>query len=63
MLAAEPNFFLQAHEGPAYDVKFYGDDADSLLLRFVFFGFLFLFPLFLLVNLTCNDCWIKVIIN
>ncbi|KMS96849.1 hypothetical protein BVRB_8g199250 [Beta vulgaris subsp. vulgaris] len=32
VLAAEPNFFLQAHEGPAYDVKFYGDDADSLLL-------------------------------
>ncbi|XP_057536876.1 THO complex subunit 6 [Amaranthus tricolor] len=32
VLAAEPNCFLQAHEGPAYDVKFYGDDADALLL-------------------------------
>ncbi|KAL2903677.1 THO complex subunit 6 [Bienertia sinuspersici] len=32
VLAAQPNCFLQAHEGPAYDVKFYGDDADALLL-------------------------------
>ena len=33
---AEPNCFLQGHDGPAYDVKFYGDGEESLLLRFVF---------------------------
>ncbi|XP_021747088.1 THO complex subunit 6-like [Chenopodium quinoa] len=32
VFAAEPYCFLQAHEGPAYDVKFYGDDDDALLL-------------------------------
>ncbi|KNA12336.1 hypothetical protein SOVF_126850 [Spinacia oleracea] len=32
VFAAEPNCFLQAHEGPAYDVKFYGVDADALLI-------------------------------
>lgn len=29
---AEPNCLLHGHDGPAYDVKFYGDDEDSLLL-------------------------------
>ncbi|XP_061361648.1 THO complex subunit 6 isoform X2 [Gastrolobium bilobum] len=29
---AEPDFFLQAHDGPAYDVKFYGDGEDALVL-------------------------------
>ncbi|RVX05461.1 THO complex subunit 6 [Vitis vinifera] len=29
---AEPNCFLQGHDGPAYDVKFYGDGEESLLL-------------------------------
>ena len=36
LLVAEPNCFLQGHDGPAYDVKFYGDDEDALLLRFDF---------------------------
>nr|XP_027068573.1 THO complex subunit 6-like isoform X1 [Coffea arabica] len=31
-LVAEPNFLIQGHEGPAYDVKFYGHGEDSLLL-------------------------------
>lgn len=31
-LLAEPNCFVQAHAGPAYDVKFYGDGEDALLL-------------------------------
>ncbi|KAM6599805.1 hypothetical protein CsatA_019414 [Cannabis sativa] len=29
---AEPECFLQGHEGPLYDVKFYGDGEDALLL-------------------------------
>ncbi|THG14083.1 hypothetical protein TEA_003982 [Camellia sinensis var. sinensis] len=29
---AEPQCFLQGHDGPAYDVKFYGNGEDSLLL-------------------------------
>ncbi|XP_065851062.1 THO complex subunit 6 isoform X1 [Euphorbia lathyris] len=28
----EPNVFLQGHDGPAYDVKFYGNGDDALLL-------------------------------
>lgn len=32
LLVAEPLCFLQGHNGPAYDVKFYGDGEDSLLL-------------------------------
>ncbi|GMY36337.1 eukaryotic initiation factor 4A-2-like [Fagus crenata] len=32
LLVAEPKCFLQGHDGPAYDVKFYGDDEDALLL-------------------------------
>ncbi|XP_048133996.1 ATP-dependent RNA helicase dbp-5-like [Rhodamnia argentea] len=32
VLEAEPACFLQGHDGPAYDVKFYGDGEDSLLL-------------------------------
>ncbi|KAH0970739.1 hypothetical protein GBA52_022895 [Prunus armeniaca] len=31
-LMAEPACFLQAHEGPAYDVKFYGHGEDAVLL-------------------------------
>nr|KYP57566.1 THO complex subunit 6 isogeny [Cajanus cajan] len=31
-LLAEPNCFVQAHDGPAYDVKFYGDGEDALML-------------------------------
>ncbi|KOM47721.1 hypothetical protein LR48_Vigan07g142500 [Vigna angularis] len=31
-LSVEPNCFIQAHYGPAYDVKFYGDGEDALLL-------------------------------
>ncbi|KAF8406868.1 hypothetical protein HHK36_005989 [Tetracentron sinense] len=31
-LVAEPSCILQGHDGPAYDVKFYGDGEDSLLL-------------------------------
>ncbi|CAI0627951.1 unnamed protein product [Linum tenue] len=30
----EPTGFVQAHDGPAYDVKFYGSGEDALLLRF-----------------------------
>ncbi|KAF4348476.1 hypothetical protein F8388_001887, partial [Cannabis sativa] len=29
---AEPECFLQGHEGPLYDVKFYGDGEDALFL-------------------------------
>lgn len=32
ILAAEPKWFVQAHDGPAYDVKFYGDGHDLMLL-------------------------------
>ncbi|KAE7998517.1 hypothetical protein FH972_003056 [Carpinus fangiana] len=32
LLLAEPEGFLQGHDGPAYDIKFYGDDEDALLL-------------------------------
>ncbi|KAI6679670.1 hypothetical protein NL676_033551 [Syzygium grande] len=32
VLEAEPACFLRGHDGPAYDVKFYGDGEDSLLL-------------------------------
>ncbi|KAK3025790.1 hypothetical protein RJ639_041946 [Escallonia herrerae] len=32
LLVAEPNCFLQGHDGPAYDVKFYGCGEASLLL-------------------------------
>ncbi|KAK9275821.1 hypothetical protein L1049_023092 [Liquidambar formosana] len=32
LLEAEPGCFLRGHDGPAYDVKFYGDGEDSLLL-------------------------------
>ncbi|KAL1335523.1 hypothetical protein AAHE18_11G253300 [Arachis hypogaea] len=31
-LLAEPDCFFQGHDGPAYDVKFYGDGEDVLLL-------------------------------
>ncbi|KAG7988712.1 hypothetical protein I3843_03G201100 [Carya illinoinensis] len=31
-LVAEPQFFLQGHDGPAYDIKFYGHGEDTLLL-------------------------------
>ncbi|PIA64269.1 hypothetical protein AQUCO_00100031v1 [Aquilegia coerulea] len=31
-LVAEPMCLLQGHDGPAYDVKFYGDGEDSLLI-------------------------------
>ncbi|KAF6152293.1 hypothetical protein GIB67_005947 [Kingdonia uniflora] len=31
-LVAEPLCLLEGHDGPAYDVKFYGDGDDSLLL-------------------------------
>ncbi|XP_031397624.1 THO complex subunit 6 [Punica granatum] len=31
-LPVEPDCVLRGHDGPAYDVKFYGDDEDSLLL-------------------------------
>lgn len=34
LLGAEPSGYLQGHDGPAYDVKFYGDNEDALLLRF-----------------------------
>lgn len=34
LLPAEPEGFLEGHDGPAYDVKFYGNGEDSLLLRF-----------------------------
>ncbi|KAL3532644.1 hypothetical protein ACH5RR_006165 [Cinchona calisaya] len=32
LLVAEPNCLIQGHDGPAYDVKFYGYGEDSLLL-------------------------------
>ncbi|KAI3790046.1 hypothetical protein L2E82_02858 [Cichorium intybus] len=32
LFVAEPNRLLHGHDGPAYDVKFYGDDEDSFLL-------------------------------
>ncbi|KHG17952.1 WD repeat-containing DWA1 -like protein [Gossypium arboreum] len=32
LLPAEPEGFLEGHDGPAYDVKFYGNGEDSLLL-------------------------------
>ncbi|KAB2604222.1 DEAD-box ATP-dependent RNA helicase 3 [Pyrus ussuriensis x Pyrus communis] len=32
LLMAEPTCYLQAHEGPDYDVKFYGNGEDSVLL-------------------------------
>ncbi|KAL7601929.1 THO complex subunit 6 [Lactuca sativa] len=32
LFVAEPNCLLHGHDGPAYDVKFYGDGEDSLLL-------------------------------
>jgi hypothetical protein len=35
LLLAEPEGFLQGHDGPAYDIKFYGDGEDALLLRYV----------------------------
>ncbi|GAB2291849.1 hypothetical protein Dimus_026099 [Dionaea muscipula] len=31
LLVAEPDCFVQAHEGPAYDVKFYEEGENSLL--------------------------------
>ncbi|MED6183243.1 hypothetical protein PIB30_036132 [Stylosanthes scabra] len=31
-LLAEPDCFFHGHDGPAYDVKFYGDGEDALLL-------------------------------
>ncbi|KAK9149098.1 hypothetical protein Scep_007855 [Stephania cephalantha] len=31
-IVAEPRCLLQGHDGPAYDVKFYGQGEDSLLL-------------------------------
>ncbi|OWM90807.1 hypothetical protein CDL15_Pgr011567 [Punica granatum] len=34
-LPVEPDCVLRGHDGPAYDVKFYGDDEDSLLLSFL----------------------------
>ncbi|KAL4652507.1 hypothetical protein ACB092_01G238300 [Castanea dentata] len=32
LLVAEPDYFVQGHDGPAYDIKFYGDGEDALLL-------------------------------
>lgn len=32
LFVAEPDCFLQAHDGPVYDAKFYGDGEDALLL-------------------------------
>ncbi|OMO91702.1 hypothetical protein COLO4_18173 [Corchorus olitorius] len=32
LLPAEPEGFLEGHDGPAYDLKFYGNGEDSLLL-------------------------------
>ncbi|KFK40305.1 hypothetical protein AALP_AA3G357800 [Arabis alpina] len=32
VMVAEPEGLVKAHEGPAYDVKFYGEDEDALLL-------------------------------
>ena len=34
LLVAKPNCFVQGHDGPAYDIKLYGDGEDALLLRF-----------------------------
>lgn len=34
LLVAEPDYFVQGHDGPAYDIKFYGDGEDALLLSF-----------------------------
>uniref|UniRef100_A0A1J3FSK4 THO complex subunit 6 n=1 Tax=Noccaea caerulescens TaxID=107243 RepID=A0A1J3FSK4_NOCCA len=31
VMVAEPEGVVKAHEGPAYDVKFYGEDEDALL--------------------------------
>ncbi|KAL5065844.1 hypothetical protein RYX36_027581 [Vicia faba] len=31
-LLAEPDCFFQAHDGSAYDVKFYGDDDNAILM-------------------------------
>ncbi|CAH2051237.1 unnamed protein product [Thlaspi arvense] len=31
-MVAEPEAVVKAHDGPAYDVKFYGEDEDALLL-------------------------------
>ncbi|GAV72992.1 WD40 domain-containing protein [Cephalotus follicularis] len=31
-LLVEPNGYVQGHDGPAYDVKFYGDGENALLL-------------------------------
>ncbi|KAM7275388.1 hypothetical protein ACFE04_017254 [Oxalis oulophora] len=31
-MSAEPDGFVKAHDGPAYDVKFYGDSEDALLV-------------------------------
>lgn len=33
VMVAEPEGLVKAHDGPAYDVKFYGEDEDALLLR------------------------------
>lgn len=33
VMVAEPEGVVRAHEGPAYDVKFCGEDEDALLLR------------------------------
>lgn len=33
LFLGEPNCLLHGHDGPAYDVKIYGDDKRSLLLR------------------------------
>ena len=38
---AEPDCFLQAHDGPVYDAKFYGDSEDALLLRYNHFDLQF----------------------
>ncbi|XP_062148721.1 eukaryotic initiation factor 4A-15-like [Alnus glutinosa] len=32
LLMAEPESFLQGHDGPAYDIKLYGEGEDALLL-------------------------------
>ncbi|XP_010468756.1 PREDICTED: THO complex subunit 6-like [Camelina sativa] len=32
VMVAEPERVVRAHDGPAYDVKFYGEDEDALLL-------------------------------
>ncbi|KAG7579739.1 WD40 repeat [Arabidopsis thaliana x Arabidopsis arenosa] len=32
VMVAEPERVVRAHDGPAYDVKFYGEDKDALLL-------------------------------